>query len=419
MELKYKVNDRPNAGAMLLYGLQWLMICIPVVLTSTFIAPEGEMVFYTQKMFAVMGVTMVVQALWGHRLPLVAGPAAALLMGVVTASAQGYGSDVVYPSMIVGGAVVALVAASGVMKYIQPLFTPRIVVSILLLVSFTIAKPIVGLIFADAEHPLAALLFAPLCVLAMAVTNNLLRGVWKTTVVVWAMVLGSVVYYAATGFPDTLVRDSVEPALLCLPVRFDAGVVLAFLFCYIALLINEVGSVQSLGDMVAAGDMPRRNRRGMVLTGAMNMVAGAFGVLGPVDYSLSPGVVASTQCASRFTVIPAAVAMVALAFWPDAVALLLATPLPVMGTVLLFLMATQVAAGLNMAQTAGAVRTFKDGMVLGIPIMATIIISFAPVGAFDAVPSIMRPIVGNGFVMGIIIVLLLEHLLLRDGGSKR
>jgi len=31
-----------------------------------------------------------------------------------------------------------------------------------------------------------------------------------------------------------------------------------------------------------------------------------------------------------------------------------------------------------------------------------------------AVPSLLRPIVGNGFVMGIIVVLLLEHLVLRE-----
>ena len=42
MDFRFKVDDKPSLGATLLYGLQWLMICIPVVLTSTFIAPEGE-----------------------------------------------------------------------------------------------------------------------------------------------------------------------------------------------------------------------------------------------------------------------------------------------------------------------------------------------------------------------------------------
>ncbi len=413
MELKYGLDTRPAAGAMLLYGLQWFMICIPVVLTSTFIAPAGETVFFTQKMFAIMGLTMIVQSLWGHRLPLIAGPAAALLMGVITASAQGHGSSTIYPAMMIGGAVIAILAACGVLSKLQRIFTPRIVISILLLVSFTIAKPIVGLIFSDAEHQLLALVFSIVCVLAMAVANNLLRGVWKTTVVIWAMILGSLIYYGFTGFPSQFMTDSVDPRLLNLPMEFDAGVVLAFIFCYVALLINEVGSVQSLGDMISADNMPQRNKRGVGITGLMNIAAGAFGVIGPVDYSLSPGVVASTSCASRYTVLPAAAAMILLAFFPKIVAILLTIPLPVMGTVLLYLMATQIAAGFGMMQSMKAVTTFKDGLILGIPIMLNIILSFAPQQAIDTIPALVRPIVGNGFVMGIIVILLLEHLLLK------
>lgn len=413
MKLKYGLNDRPSAGATMLYGLQWLMICIPIVITSTFIAPPGETVFYTQKLLAVMGITMIVQALWGHRMPLVAGPAAVLLMGVITASAQGHGSSTIYPSMMVGGAIVAAIAASGAMSKMQRLFTPRIVVSILLLISFTTANPIVGLIFSDNDHQLLAFIFSIACVLVMAVANNLLRGIWKTTVVIWAMILGSVFYYCITGFPSQFATDTVEPQLINSPVVFDPGVMIAFVFCYIALLINQVGSMQSLGEMVSASDMPRRNRRGMGVAGVMNIVSGALGVLGPVDYSLSPGVVASTSCASRYTIIPAAAAMVVLAFIPDAVSVLLTIPQPVMGTVLLYLMATQISAGLNMMQATKAVPTFKDGMIIGIPIMFNIILSFAPQEAINAIPSLLRPIVGNGFVMGIIVILLLEHVLLK------
>lgn len=413
MKLKYGLNDRPSAGATMLYGLQWFMICIPVVITSTFIAPPGETVFYTQKLLAVMGITMIVQALWGHRMPLVAGPAAVLLMGVITASAQGHGSSTIYPSMMVGGAIVAAIAASGAMSKMQRLFTPRIVVSILLLISFTTANPIVGLIFSDNDHQLLAFIFSIACVLVMAVANNLMHGIWKTTVVIWAMILGSVFYYCITGFPSQFATDTVEPQLINSPVVFDPGVMIAFVFCYIALLINQVGSMQSLGEMVSASDMPRRNRRGMGVAGVMNIVSGALGVLGPVDYSLSPGVVASTSCASRYTIIPAAAAMVVLAFIPDAVSVLLTIPQPVMGTVLLYLMATQISAGLNMMQATKAVPTFKDGMIIGIPIMFNIILSFAPQEAINAIPSLLRPIVGNGFVMGIIVILLLEHVLLK------
>lgn len=414
MDFKYKIDDRPALGAMSLYGLQWLMICIPVVLTSTFVAPEGQTLFFTQKLFALMGITMIVNALWGHRLPLVAGPAAVLLMGVLAAQGQGSGSEAIYPSMAIGGAIIALLAAFGLMRRVQRIFTPRIVVAIVVLISFTMAKPIVGMIFSDTEHQLLAMTFAVVTVVAMAVANNLLKGVWKSMVVIVAMILGSIFYYCITGFPKNFVTDSVAPQLFVGGVELDAGVVIAFIFCYIALFINQVGSVQSLGEFTGADSMERRQSRGMVVQGVMNVVGGVLGVVGPVDYSLSPGVVASTSCASRFTVIPAAAAMIVLAFIPDAVSVLLTIPQPVMGVVLLYLMATQVAAGLHLMQSSSAVVSFKDGLVLGIPIMFTVILSFAPADALSTIPSLLRPIVGNGFVMGIIIILLLEHLFLKD-----
>ncbi len=413
MDFRFKVDDKPSLGATLLYGLQWLMICIPVVLTSTFIAPDGEMVFFTQKLFIICGITLVVQVLSGHRLPLVAGPAAVLLMGVIAATNQGHTASTIYPSMIVGGALVTLLAAVGAMKYIQKIFTPRIVAAIVILISFTMAKPILGLIFSDMTHAGLALVSTIVGVAVMAWANNIFKGIWKSTVVILAMILGSIFYYSMTEFPKEFVSDSIAPQLVLAEFKLDAGVVIAFLFCYIALLINQVGSVQSLGDFVGATNMGKRQNRGLLITGVMNMVSGAMGIPGPVDYSLSPGVVASTSCASRYTMLPATVAMVVLAIFPDAVAVLLTIPKPIMGIVLLYLMATQVAAGFEIIHSSKAVLSFRDGVILGIPIMLTLILSFVPEEAMQSVPSFLRPIVGNGFVMGIIVVLILEHFVLR------
>ena len=392
---------------------------IPVVLTSTFVAPEGGVVFFTQKLFAICGLTITIQVLFGHRLPLVAGPAAVLLMGVIAASSQGHPAETIYPSMIIGGVLVTILAAVGAMKYIQKIFTPRIVAAIVLLIAFTLIKPIIGLIFTDKAHAGLALISAIVALAVMAWANKVLKGIWKSTVVIATMIFGALFYYAVTGFPKTLAHDTTTQSLLIKEITLDAGVVIAFIFCYIALLINQVGSVQALGKFVGASDMEKRQKRGLLLTGIINIVSGVTGVLGPVDYSLSPGVVASTSCASRYAILPAALAMIGLVLFPDAVAVLLTIPKPVMGIVLLYLMSTQVAAGLEIINSTKAVLSFRDGLVLGIPIMLTLALSFAPQEAMDAIPSLLRPIVGNGFVMGVIVVLVLEHIVLRTENGKR
>lgn len=416
MDFKYSLNDRPRAVAMVMYALQWLLIAVPIVLTSAFVARMqydtlAEQTLYTQKLFAVMGLTMIVQSLWGHRLPLVAGPAAVLLVGVM--AALDASPAVIYTSMAVGGTLVALLAATGWIKKIQPLFTPRISIVMMALIAFTIVPVFLRLIFADANHYVLSFAMAVVLSIAMAVANNCLRGMWKSVMVLLALLVGTAVYCAVAGLPSLEGATSVSEGSIFLAPKFDVGVIVAFLICYVALLINELGSVQSVAAYVEADDVPKRSTRGVAMTGVMNVVAGLLGVLGPVDYTLSPGVIAATGCASRYPLALTGVGLVICALFPQLVAVLAAIPSPVMGVVLLYLMAAQVAASFQMSGAATAAKDFNGALTIGLPIMLSLVISFMPAEVTAIIPSFLRPILGNGFVMGVIVVLLLEHVIFR------
>lgn len=416
MNFKYALNDRPKAMAIVMYALQWLLIAVPVVLTSAFIARMqydtlAEQTLYTQKLFAVMGLTMIVQSLWGHRLPLVAGPAAVLLVGVMAALEAS--PEVIYTSIAIGGVLVALLAATGWIKRLQPLFTARISIVMMALIAFTIVPVFLRLIFADADHYMFSFVMAVVLSIAMAVANQRLRGMWKSAVVLIALVVGTAIYFAVAGLPSLEGATAAGAGPLFLTPKFDVGVIVAFLFCYIALLINELGSIQSLSAYVGADNIPQRSTRGVALTGAMNVVAGAMGVLGPVDYTLSPGVIAATGCASRYPLVLTGVGLVLCALFPQLVAVLSAIPSPVMGVVLLYLMAAQLAATFQMSGAAEAAKEFSGALTIGLPIMLATVIAFLPDEVSAVIPSVLRPIVGNGFVMGVIVVLVLEHVIFR------
>lgn len=98
------------------------------------------------------------------------------------------------------------------------------------------------------------------------------------------------------------------------PLNFEAGTILAFLFCYIALIVNELGSIQAVGHMLQADQMGQRTTRGVGIVGVTNVLSGLFGVIGPVDYSMSPGVISATGCASRYTLLPAGAGLILCAF---------------------------------------------------------------------------------------------------------
>ncbi len=193
----------------------------------------------------------------------------------------------------------------------------------------------------------------------------------------------------------------------------DVGVLAAFLICFLALAINDLGSIQSVGGLLAADKMGERVNRGVTVTGLGNALAGLTGVIGPVNFSLSPGVIAATGCASRFALVPAGVALALMAASPLAIGYLGSIPGPVIGVVLAYVMAAQIAAGLMLGQESSAVRTFDEGLIIGVPLLLGTVVAFLPAAVAAGFPATLRPLIANGFVVGIVAVLMLEHLVYR------
>jgi xanthine/uracil permease len=265
--------------------------------------------------------------------------------------------------------------------------------------------------------PLASLLFAMVLLLALFIAYGRLGGLWRSTLIVWGLIAGTLAHAALFGFQP--MPKAPLPAVggflqrLVLQPVVDVGVLLAFLFCFLALAVNDLGSIQSIGAMLRPCDMPQRLRRGITLTGLANALSGFFGVLGPVNFSLSPGVVAATGCASRFTLLPAALALLGLSFSPAAIAFVGHLPDVVVGSILLYILTAQVAAGLDVLIQAEPFQ-FRHGLVLGLPLLLGTIVAFLPPEVVATFPTVLRPVLGNGFVVGTAAVLLLEHLILRD-----
>ena len=418
MNLKYNVDDRLPVGQLLIYAVQWFVLCIAVVSTSVFVAqgsPE-ERLFFAQKLFAVIGITGLVQVVWGHRLPIVVGPAAVLLVGVMASLSAGANTSAIYSSIAIGGVLVGLLTIGGLMRHVQRIFTPRIVVVILMLIATTLAPTITGLVFPmEASHGqhIFGLAFAVVGVVLMVIFNRMLKGVAKSLVIPVALIVGSAAYFAIFDAPQHVASAASWRGLFIEKFVFDWSLIVAFVICYIDLAINDIGSMESLGGMLGIKDMDKRMKRGMRVTGVMNVVAGSMGVLGPVNYSMSPGVIASTGCASRYALIPATLMLAVCALFPDVIWVLTAIPSPVIGVILLFLMGTQLAASYEMMHSTRSATTFADALTLGLPIMVAMLFQLMPK---DIAPAVIQPLVGNGFAIGVIAVMIMEHVINR---SKR
>ncbi len=144
-----------------------------------------------------------------------------------------------------------------------------------------------------------------------------------------------------------------------------------------------------------------------------NLASGAAGVIGPVSFSLSAGLISATRCAARLTMVPAAIGLVLCAFSPELVLVFSHIPGAVMGALLLYLMASQLASGLGLLVSGRCVSDFTEGLTVGLPVMVSLLIAFSPPQVFAGAPQRIWPAVGNGFIVGTLLVLFMEHVLFR------
>ena len=428
MDFKYGLNSKPQFFDSLVYGLQWFAVTIPAVVIigkvlAGMTSPVAEVqILYMQRLFFVTGLVMIIQPLFGHRLPLISGPSSVLLIGIIASS--GGGIEAAYFSIFAGGLVLAIISFTGVFAVIQRFFTMRVVSVILLLIAFTILPVIIQLIFSGSLPYVWGVAVTVIFCFSMYRLNLRLQGLWKSSVVI-AAIIAATAFYRLAGY-EGIYHDfsffPVSPFSGFSPsFVIDPGMMLAFLFCFMALAINDMGSIQSLSNLPDINDgdsMEKRTARGMGVTGLANSLSGLLGVIGPVNYSLSPGLIASTGCASRFTVVPAGIALLAISAFPWAVASVSDLPAPVVGIILLYLMGTQFSAGMMMITAKREPVKFNEGIIMGFPLLLAVMISFLPVEVVSQFPQLLRPIIGNGFVMGVLCVIILEHRVLKAGADE-
>ena len=121
IKLKYGLDEIPPLTELILLGLQWFAIIVPVVIivgkivAGLHFSSLSDQIVYIQKIFFVTGISLLVQLLWGHRLPLVIGPATILLVGIAASHASGLSA--IYTAIAIGGLVLFLLSAAGSVSY--------------------------------------------------------------------------------------------------------------------------------------------------------------------------------------------------------------------------------------------------------------------------------------------------------------
>jgi len=426
MTFRYDVDDKPPLIESVFLGIQWFLITIPNIVVPCAILAHFHFgdsthmhTIYLQKAFFITAIMFFLQTFWGHRLPIISGPAIALVVGII--SCKGFDVSVIYTSIILCGVIFALFAMTRVFAKLLLIFTPRVVSVVLILMAFILLPHILNLIINtnNGVVPISNIVFSILFLLFIFYINARFKGVWQNTVIIWAMFLGTILYIlifkinfnmspgAEFNFFSNYFKD------LTLHLSFNLGVFLSIFISFVALIINDIGSVQAFNELLKLDDQEKRLSRGVVTTGMVNVASGFLGVLGPVNFPNGAGIVMSTRCASRYTLLPASFLLFIISFSPAMISILSNIPAVVIGSTFLFILCLLISAGFSVMLRSEEVFSFDDGLIIGFPVLIGTFISFLPPDVYNALPKMLRPILGNGFLMGILIAFVMEHIIYR------
>lgn len=420
----YDLDDPLPPHYALLYGLQWAFIMFPALIIAASLSggalglTGASEVRFLQLTLFTSGVFTVIQTLWGHRYPLLEGPATALVLTFILLAP--YGLSVIQGGLLLGGTLLIATVFSGQLERVLRLFTPNVIGVILMLIAFGLLPPLIrfmtGADEAHREGQVQVFLISVALVLFIATMSHRLRGIWKTVSILIGMVLGSLTFFLMGRlYWHELARASWFSASSRWIVSYPSfywPAVIAFACAYLAVMVNSLGSLQGAAAITDSKRLPGAVRRGILLNGVAGIVCGLFGVVGTVSYSSSPGVILVNRIASRYAVTSCGVILLGAAFIPKLAALLALVPTPVVGAALCVAMGGQIGVGIQMIFSKRL--SSRDYFVVGIPILLGTLSGFLPEGLFAAQNGFFQIFMENSLIVGIALVLLLEHLLLRE-----
>ena len=381
---------------------------------------------FSQRLLIVTGLMTMLQSLKGHQYPVLEGPSSAILVTFMVLAPNG-GLPAIEGGMIFGGFFLILIGVFKWLKWLSSLFTPRVVGVILILVALTLLSFIypllIGISKTSPSGEMSIFGSSLLIILLVSFMSYRLRGFLQTTSMLAGILFGLVLFLIKGGMSFSLVSQSSWFALpspfLGVWPSFSLPAILAIVCTYLAVMVNSLGSIQGMSEVVGTEGLENRIHRGIGMTGVGGVIAGIFGVSGLVSLSISPGIVLVTRVASRYALTMSGAIMIVCAFIPKLWALLTAVPPSVIGSVLFVVLSTQLLVGINVMRPGKGTIERREYFTIGIPILMGAMISIIPKQFFQLFPNIIASLVGNGLVMGILFSLLLEHVLFRQRKEKR
>ncbi|APH04883.1 uracil/xanthine transporter [Bacillus weihaiensis] len=420
---------------LVLAGFQWLFflfantVVIPISIGEALQVDSAEIVAAIQRSFIFTGVACMLQGLLGHRFAIMEGQSG-LWWGIILSLAasansfhldlQSIGGSIALGAMISGLLVVGL-GAFGMGNVLKKWFTPAVMFVFLLLLAnqliYTFFSGMVGLTDENQiDMKLACFSFTIVTITVLIHVKG--RGVVQNLALLIGLIIGWLSYKLI--FPQSITPPSApNPSVFHVfpwgePV-LEWGIVMTVILTGLLNTTNTVASLKGAEDIYEQKASSKQYRDSFILSGFFTFISGIFGLVPYAPYASSLGFLQSTGIKERAPFILGSFLFLLLGCSSSLSEFFSMMPSSV-GSSILFVAYVQLFRS-SFKQVERIPLTPTSIYKIAIPALVGLSIKNIPVEAFQTVPTLLRPLVSNGLLMGILLVLLMEFIYF-IGGKK-
>jgi len=417
---------------LVLSGIQWMVFMIagtivaPIAIAASYGMDPQETSELIQRTIFVLGLSSLLQVLFGHRLPINEGPAG-LWWGVfviyMSLGPTLFGSlnqtlQVIEAGILASGFLFILLSLFGLIEKISTLFSPVVTgVYILLLVSQLSGSFLYGMLGVGYKGENVHLPITGICLVLVIFTIFLIKKgppFIQQYVILISLAIGWVLFILF-GFAEPIQKTD---QVVNLPQMFDfgepiwdTGIIVTSAFITLLLLTNLIASVQVVNQVLKRQGMKKsvtRYRQAGFIAGINQLLAGAFSAIGCVPISGAAGFIATTKISSRLPFIMGSGLVVVISFFPFIMSFFAALPAPVGYATIFTIFATMI--GLAFEEFDKVKNKKQARFVIGISLLTGIGAMFVSSTAFRDIHPILTALLNNGLVLGTIVAIITDQL---------
>lgn len=422
-------------------SLQWMVFILagslvaPIAIGDAFGMTQAETAELLQRSFLIIGASAILQALFGHKLPINEGPAGlwwgvfTVYAGIVASGALTVadGLQQLTAGMLISGILFLLLGLFRIISSVRALFTPLVTGTYLILLvsqlSGSFIKGMLGIGYlqegADTKVALTSLF-----ILILSIVLGKSRVKWlRSYSILISLLLGWGLFKLLNLTQETMHSHTTFafPELFAWGMpELSSGTIITSLFVGMLLLTNMVASINVVEKAYETENKdyePINYNRSSIMMGINTWIAGLFSAVASVPISGAAGFILTTRMFSKLAFILGNALIILISFFPPLTFFFAGIPAPV-GYATIFLPFSSMI-GLAFKEYKSELKSENNLFIISTSLMVGIGSLFIPAAALKEWPNIIVTLLSNGLIMGMLTCMILEQFYKRRNSHQQ